>query len=101
MRAEGHDRKEFGKILRMEGESTFVLTPYDAIHYLFPLLIEAGHEASGAHIWDYSEATACIDKLVSGELIKDELPAYCTECPLAIKEAQLSGPMSKNRPIEG
>jgi hypothetical protein len=121
MQIDGKDKKEIGNIFGIEGEREIkryialgniptlmklegvtrdTLSLRDAIHYLLPLRIETGREESGAPIWDYSEVTACIDKVVSGELTKDDLPTYSADRRVAIKEAELPGFMSKSRPNE-
>jgi hypothetical protein len=79
----------------------------EAIHYLLPLRIEVSRnpDKGNERVYDYSEVTACIDKLTSTDpktrLSKDDFPNYSADRRVAIKEAQLSGFMSKSRPIGG
>jgi hypothetical protein len=113
MKTEGKDKKEIGAIFGIEGETSIKyrvslgriptimklggqsvahLSFKEAIDYLLPLRIEKSREESGAPIWDYSEVTACIGKLVSTapktRLTKDDLPTYSADRRVAIKEAQ-------------
>jgi hypothetical protein len=79
---------------KLEGETRFTLTFRDAVHFLLPLRIEKGRNPDNGNerIYDYSEVTTCISKLISTDpkirLSKDDLPSYSADRRVAIKEAQ-------------
>ena len=52
--------------------------------YLLPLRIPL----DGPREYDYSEVTTAIEKLVSGDLTKEDLPSYSAERRLAIQQGQ-------------
>jgi len=62
----------------------------EAAHYILPLRIETGRNPDNGNerLYDYSEVTTAIEKLVSGELTKEGLPAYSMERRLAIQQAR-------------
>jgi hypothetical protein len=64
----------------------------DARDYLLPLRIEKGRNPDNGNerVYDYREVSACIDKLVSGELSKEDLPAHSADRRVGIKEAPTS-----------
>lgn len=53
----------------------------EAKDYLLPLRIEVSRNPDNGNerVYDYSEVTICIDKLVKGELAKEDLPTYSAE----------------------
>jgi len=89
MRAEGRDWKQIAEVFgltsqaevlhrvaigSLPGIENVVLTHNvsldEAIRYLLPLRVETGRSPDDGNqrVYDYSEVTACIDKLMSGEL---------------------------------
>jgi len=102
MRAEGRDWKQIAEVFGLKDEKDVLnrialgsvpqismtrhtVSLREAIHYLLPLRIETGRSPDDGNqrVYDYSEVTTCIDKLVSGELTKEDLPTYSTERRLA------------------
>jgi hypothetical protein len=56
----------------------------EAINYLLPMCawpvdIPKNDKALDYSLYDYTEVTACIDKLVSGKLKPEDLPTYAAE----------------------
>ncbi len=106
MRAEGKDWRQIAEFFGLENERDVLtrtalgnvpniqiclnVSLREAIQYLLPLRIETGRNPDNGNerIYDYSEATGTIDKLVSGELTKKDLPSYSADRRLAIQQAQ-------------
>jgi hypothetical protein len=109
MRAEGKEWKQIAKVFGLKQQTDVLgriavgsipgienvmlqhnVSMDDAIRFLLPLRIETSRNPDNGNerVYDYSEVTACIDKLVSGELSKEDLPTHSAERRVAIKEAQ-------------
>lgn len=109
MRAEGRDWKQIAEVFGLKSQEDVErrtalgsipglqnidprvnLSMREARDYLLPLRVETGRNPDDGNqrVYDYSEVTACIDKLVSGELSKEDLPTYSADRRLAIQRAQ-------------
>lgn len=109
MGAEGRDWKQIAEVFGLENERDVPartalgnvpnlerLHPRvnvsfrEARDYILPLRVETGRNPDDGNqrVYDYTEVTACIDRLVSGELTKEDLPIYSADRRLAIQQSQ-------------
>lgn len=59
----------------------------DIEKYVLPLSIQTARQGN-VPVWDYSEVTTCIEKLATGELRREDLPAHSAERREAIGKAK-------------
>lgn len=68
--------------------------------FILPLRIKSGQEQAQGNvpIWDYSEVSLCIDRLVSGEVTPSDLPSYSADVRERIGKALKMGNKGEETP---
>lgn len=75
-----------------------LVTLRDVEKYVLPLRVQSSRQGNIPQ-WDYTEVSACIEKLSTGDLSREDLPAYSAERREAIgkKSARTEEPGDTNR----